>query len=570
MYRRASILLILAVALGCASPRSVPSEMAPIVETSVRGEPARTLAIAMRVEPNTLAFRPLRESGVTSYLSKRLFNAGIGQLDDKGALQPYLVESLPQLNTDAWRVFPDGRMETTYRFRPNLVWHDGMPLTSEDFAFSWQVYSSPELGLSGSSPMNAMEEVTATDDRTLVIRWRRPYPDASFLAAYQLEFPALPRHLLGRSFELGDADAFANHPYWAREYVGLGPYRVDRWEPGAVLEAVPFDQHVLGRAKIERLRLVFIGDGNTVLANLLAGEVQMAGDGALRLEQVATLRREWASRGGGDIVLQPTQWRAANFQLRPELATPPALLDARVRQALSHATDKAALNEALYGGAAIPADFVLPPLSAWGVAAERAVAKYPYDLRRSEQLMNEVGFAKGADGFFAGGGERFTSEAKTNAAPDNEAELSVIASLWRQAGFNFQEAVLPVAQAQDAQLRATFTGVYTNSTPALEGTLVSLNATNVPSAENRWRGSNRGGWVHHEFSRLVDAFTTTLDPAVRTQQVEQMARIFGEELPAVSLYFRAQAWAHAASLVGPRSLPPESNIGWNVHEWELR
>ena len=40
------------------------------------------------------------------------------------------AESLPQLNTDTWRVGSDGRMETTYRLRPNLTWHDGAPLTA--------------------------------------------------------------------------------------------------------------------------------------------------------------------------------------------------------------------------------------------------------------------------------------------------------------------------------------------------------------------------------------------------------------------------------------------------------
>jgi hypothetical protein len=37
--------------------------------------------------------------------------------------------------------------------------------------------------------------------------------------------------------------------------------------------------------------------------------------------------------------------------------------------------------------------------------------KYPLDPRRSEQLMNEVGFRKDADGIFAdGGGQRFRTE----------------------------------------------------------------------------------------------------------------------------------------------------------------
>ena len=40
----------------------------------------------------------------------------------------------------------DGKMETTYRLKPNLTWHDGTPLTAGDFVFSYQLYSTPEVG----------------------------------------------------------------------------------------------------------------------------------------------------------------------------------------------------------------------------------------------------------------------------------------------------------------------------------------------------------------------------------------------------------------------------------------
>src|SRR5947207_62730 len=83
----------------------------------------------------------------------------------------------------------DGRMETTYRLRPNLTWHDGTPLTAEDFVFSLRMYSTPALGLASLAPFNAMEEVAPVDPRTIVIRWRRPYPDADQLAQYT--FPPL-------------------------------------------------------------------------------------------------------------------------------------------------------------------------------------------------------------------------------------------------------------------------------------------------------------------------------------------------------------------------------------------
>jgi ABC-type transport system substrate-binding protein len=60
-------------------------------------------------------------------------------------------------------------METTHRLKPNLVWHDGMPLDAQDFVFAWRVYAVPALGVSGTIPISAMEEVVAPDARTVTI-----------------------------------------------------------------------------------------------------------------------------------------------------------------------------------------------------------------------------------------------------------------------------------------------------------------------------------------------------------------------------------------------------------------
>src|SRR5439155_20179268 len=95
--------------------------------------------------------------------------------DEKQNPNPYLAQSLPQLNTDTWTVSPDGRMTTTWTLRPNLIWHDGTPLTSDDFVFAFRVYAKPDLGAAQSTPIKQIESIEAPDPRTVVIRWRQLY-----------------------------------------------------------------------------------------------------------------------------------------------------------------------------------------------------------------------------------------------------------------------------------------------------------------------------------------------------------------------------------------------------------
>lgn len=559
---------------GCLVAACAPAA-SPTPQSSGEAPPApvesRTLAVAIRVEPSTISTRPLHTVGVGLYLPSRMFNAQIALLDDRGNGRPYLVEALPQLGTDSWRILPDGRMETTYRLRPNIAWHDGTPATAEDFVFGWRAYSTPALGHANLPPYNAIEEAVAPDARTLAIRWKQPYPDVAFLGGLRTELPPLPRHILEHSLQPDQIEAFVNHPFWTREYVGLGPYRLSHWEPGAFIEGTAFEGHILGKARIERVRLQFGSDARAVLASILARDVQLTDGTSAGLPEVAVLKREWIPRGLGGVLLHPNQWRAAHFQNRPEIVNPKTLLNPTVRKAVAHAVDRFSLNEALLDGDGILNDSLVAPNSIWGAAAERGAARYPFDLRRSELLLQEAGFSKGPDGFYASPTEgRLAFEIKTNSGPDNESEVSILASGWRSAGIDAQEAVLPVAQAQDPERRAVYPGMFSHSQNCCESALLGFTSASVASAETRWSGANRHGWQHPEYDRLADGLTKTLQRSEREQQVTRMVQLLTETVQSVSLYIRPQPWIYVAELRGLALAPPEGNISWNMHEWELR
>jgi len=559
----ASALGALLLALtACASP----GPRAPVDEQVGAIRPSRALAIAVRVEPGTLTTRPLGQPGAGLTMARTLFNAQLGQTDDRGNFRPYLVESLPQLDTDSWRLFPDGRMETTYRLKPGLVWHDGVRLTSGDLVFSWQVYATREFGLSGASPFHSIEEVVGADDRTFVVRWSRPYAAAGDLSATNDELYPLPRHLLEQDSQELSAEAFGRHAYWTYEFVGLGPFRLDRWEPGTHLEGAAFDGYVLGRPRIDRVRLMFISDPNTTLANLLAGEIHIATDNTLGLQHMESLKHGW---DGQVAVTVGGSWRMTFFQLRPELATPRALLDLRVRQALASAVDRQGINDVVGAGELVLANSMMLPAEELGPASERGAVRYPYDLRRTEQLMAELGFAKGGDGVYVGPEGRFSTSLRTNFSADFEREISIMADGWRKAGFDVDETVIPAAQAQDAQLGATFPGTLIRTSFSGLTTLARFTTEGIPRAENRWTGVNGVAGQTPKYDQVVDRLNGTLEAAGREQQVERLVRIFTSELPIIPLYFLSNPFPYARALSGPQQVPPGGNLLWNIHEWEL-
>jgi peptide/nickel transport system substrate-binding protein len=554
----------MALLVSCAptSRTSSPADQSPAPRAT------SLLRIVNREDPAHISVKAVG-GDYTSRLVSRLFNAQVALQDEHMAYHPELVEALPQVGTDSWRVFPDGQMETTYRLKPNLTWHDGAPFTADDLVFAYEVYRNPDFGQAAQPPQKSMQEVAAPDARTLVIHWRELYPGADSISrgegSFGDPFPPLPRHILEEPMKRSTPDTFATSSYWTTDYVGLGPFRLDRWERGAFLEAAAFDGYALGRPKIDRIRVAFIADGNTIAANFLAGELDLGAEESVRPELGTVLRDEWQSRGAGVVDFVVTDGRRTDIQLEPARVNPAGLLDLRLRRALAHAIDKDALNEGMQRGLGRGADTWVMPDDDIFPDVQRVMTKYPYDMQRAGQLLAEAGYTRGSDGFYASPtGERLAMRVDYVMDPAFDQETAIMADSLKRAGIDLAVNPLSRAQWRDPTRGPAF--------PALQnqggGVLENLYAQ-VPTPENRFVGTNRGSWQNAEYDRLQSDFRVTLDRSQRNAQLVQMAKVVSEEVPSIPLYYRVKVVARNPQLQGV-ILGDRVKDYWNVHLWELR
>ena len=528
----------------------------------------RTVVIIGR-EVTSLAGKPLQGRSGSAQGIVLPFNASLDRSDEEGRPVPLLAEALPELNTDSWKVFPDGRMETTYRLHPNLSWHNGEPLTADDFVFAWQVYRGPEFGTSGP-PVGYMEQVRASDPRTLVIEWNQPYPDAGVLGP--AGFPPLPKAVLGQAFQELDAVQFAGLPFWTGNYVGLGPYKVERFEPGSWVEASAFVGFVQGAPKIERLRLAFIQDPNTAIAWLQSGEGHfitdfiIGPDDARTMEQLGQTNRPVTDDA-------PSIARFTNIQFRSQLQQPALLGDARIRKAIASSIDNVSALEAItYGrGKIVPA-----PLSAveasslsFQTAVERAIPTYSYDLRKAQQLLEEAGLTRGPNGRYRSpDGTPFTFEFGFIQQASNGRENAIFVDSLQQAGIDAISRPYTQAELMTPGARASFPALMTGSGT----TLTTLVSEDIPRPEKRWQGANYGGWESAEADRLRAAFDVTLEPDARTQVIIQMAQLYYDQLPGITHYLTptVNAWsAQLAGVVARTGRPTVSPLD-HTHRWSWK
>jgi peptide/nickel transport system substrate-binding protein len=540
----AALVPLLALLTACTpSNPGAPRNIEPQTSTP----PERTLVVVARVEPTTLGANAL--GGGNPFGSGRitaLFNASLDFRDVRGMPVPQLAEALPVLNTDSWRVFPDGRMETSYRLKPNLTWHDGVPLSGNDFVFAFSLYAEPALRPARPEVISYIEEVVAPDPRSIVIRWRNRYPGAGILEFSGL--PPLPRHILEQPYRELDPVSFLNHSFWIREYVGLGAYRVSEFEPGAFIEGIAFDGFVSGKPRIERLRVATIGDANTIVSSMLAGAIHYASDATLGFEDGVTLEQQWQANRAGIVSYAPNLLRQSQVQLQPHLLGNPLQLDARVRKAIAHGMDVDMAFELITGGKGMLAIAPIRPDEDFYPIVEKNVTKYPYEPRRARQLLTEVGLVEGTNGIYGdAAGKPLTIELSYAVQGANQLEHEIFTSSLRGAGIGTTSRPMSAIQVRDTQFVKSFSGLNVTSGG---GSFDYYTSSGIPTAQNRYSGSNSGGWLNSEFELLLVAFGTTLEPSERAQQIAAMARIWSDDLPVIPHYFNTTANAWSSNLSG--------------------
>jgi peptide/nickel transport system substrate-binding protein len=523
-------------------------------------------------EPDSPAEWGRAGSGSSAQEHFYLFHANLTALDSQSELVPRIAEKIPTIDDGDWRVLPSGGMEITWKLRPNVFWHDGTPLTAEDFVFGFEVINDSALAIEplGQSPNIA--SVRAADPRTLVMTWKS---QSSFGNVNSHDgVPPLPRHLLEPLYTSGDKVAFENSPYWKEQWVGLGPYRLINWQLGSFMEAQAFDQYFLGRPNIDRLIIRYVGDVNALVANVLAGEIDIIPAGAqLDIGQMVVLRQAWETSGAGNTMFNPKSVRTLYLQFRDPAA--PWVQHVRVRQALLHSLDRDQLVETLLYGLTQRADYYVPPgESVHRLAEERGLPKYLFDPARAERLLGEMGWTRGPDRSFRNSaGQQFQIDVTVDGQGDNIKEAETLAGYWSAVGFQSRATPYPagIASQDGRQIRHSIQGVmlwpwnFGVADPRI------ATSTEIGTNANRWNGGNYGGYVHPTYEGLWEQLTNELDAPKRREIHFQMVKHLAEELPVFPLFYRVTGLAALKSVQGPgRTAPLQAASSWNVHTWDLK
>ena len=513
-------------------------------------QPRETLTLGITQYPST--FHPNIENMAAKSYVLGFARRPLTAYDADWRLTCLFCATLPTLENGlaARETTPDGRpgIRVTYRLREDLAWGDGTPVSAEDLLFAWRAGRDPATGFGPAEYYRSAYELRVDDPRTVTIRFDR----VTFEYASAGDFQPLPAHIERARWE-ADPRAYRTRTAYDTETTnpGLwnGPFRITAVQPGASVTLERNRGWVGTGPYFRRIVIRTVENTPALEAQLLAGQIDMiAGELGLPVEQAAALQRRAGNR--------------FTFGFRPGLIYEhldlqhdnAALRDRRVRQALLLATDRQQIVARLFEGRQPVAHTSVNPLDPMH---DPDVRQWPFDPPRAQALLDEAGWRRGPDGIRRNeAGERLSLELMTTAGNrSREAVQQVLQGMWRAVGIEarirnepprvFFAETLSRRRFQGAALFAWISAP--ESVPRS-----TLNSEEIPRPETNWSGQNFGAYRNPEMDALTVAIPEELDRDERFAMWRRLQSIYAEDLPAIPLWFRADAHVWPTWLEGVR------------------
>jgi peptide/nickel transport system substrate-binding protein len=287
--------------------------------------------------------------------------------------------------------------------------------------------------------------------------------------------------------------------------------------------------------KLERVRFAVVPDAITESLELEKGSGDVAinslpMDSLPVLGARPNLRMEAA--GGTEV-------QYLSFNLRD-----PLLADARVRQAFSCAIDRQLIIRTLLGGHAQPAQSLLP-VHHWAFNDDGP--RFAYDPARAEQLLDEAGHPRAANGI------RFRITMKTSTDEGTRLLAAVLQQQLAAVGVAMEVRSFEFATFYSDVTRGAFQ-LYSlrwiggNEQPDIFGYAFS-------TARFSPKGANRSHYSNPRLDAVLEDAEESEDLAGRRADYSEAQQILASDLPAINLWYRDTVVVHNRRLTNMAPAP---------------
>jgi peptide/nickel transport system substrate-binding protein len=455
------------------------------------GQPARR-AVTVGVQANPVLLDPaVTESNVAYRVLFSIHESPLAYVFEGGTrrLVPALAESWRRID---WRT-----VELT--LRQGAKFHDGTPVTVEDFAFSIsrerQLAAVPGAAPTGRAYWSHLDRTEILDRNTVRVH----VTDDDIM---------LEHRLANWTSEIVSARAFHAAPNalaFARNPIGAGPFKLAEMRPDDQILLVPHDEYWGGRPNLSSLRFRVMPELGARTAALASGEAQIVTE--VSPDQSSVIERDPRLEMVGSPINNHRLIVYSSIET-------PALRDPRVRRALNLALDRKLLVDSLLGGRT-----VAPRSLQFEFYGDMYLADFPeyrQDLPEARRLLREAGYR----------GEPINYRTLNNYYTAEIALAQACQAMWQQAGINVQ-----------LQLRENWTQIMAmgpergirnwSNTAVFPDPLSSLSRQH---GTNAIQGPSRE-WSNAEFDALAPVLNTSTNLEERRRAFRRMLTLWEIEDP---------------------------------------
>ncbi len=487
-----------------AAPEAVPTESAM---GSQGGRLVRLFSDPPTLDPHI----------TTDYLAAAIVNEVFGGLV---TIDPS-IEIVPDLAKE-WDISPDGRV-FTFRLREDAKFHDGTPVTAEDFRWSLEraadpLTESPVTDLYLGDVVGVSDKLNGESESITGLRVIDDYTVELTIDAPKSYFIAKLTYPTGFVLDRGNVEGEDDN--WIFQPNGTGPFRLERYDVGEAIILVRNEHYHLGSPFLDEVE--FILSGGDAMLMYENDEIHITGLGLTDLERVQDpanpLSAELATAPPGFSV----SFIAMNLDQEP-------FDDVKVRQALNYAIDKREIATKVMEDLVVPAKGIIPP----GFPSYNPDLRgYEFNPDKAKQLL--------AESKYGGDLENFPS-----------VTISVAGNFGARVGLDLQ-AMLKTWQdvlGIDAEIQQTEWATFLQDVHKKRFQMFTLAwSADYPDPQNfldiMFHSQSDNNWMNYnnrEVDSLLEAARTEQDQAARFEQYNRIEQLIVDDAPWVPLWHSTES-----------------------------
>lgn len=457
---------------------------------------------------------------------------------------------------ERWEVDPKA---TTYTvtLKPNLVWHDGQPLTSDDVVFTYTTIQNTDV----KSPLQSSwrgVKVEKVDART--VRFVLPNAYSPFL--HSLTTGIIPMHVLGdvppeqmRSLAFNTKSPIGSGPFKWKSVMAAGDSKNSQ---SKIIKLVRFDQYNRGAPKLDGITIRTFETDEGLKQAVKGKEVVSAGGVSMTDKEVGT------------------DYQATSFNLMSAnmlfLNNNSELLgDAKLRQALVKATNTQALNQEV-GYATIA---VREPLLPGQVGYNPAYFQLSFNKDEANAQLDQLGWVFPANEQYR---KKNGTQLKLNLSYENSPEFSRVVSQLQK-----QWADVGVNLSVDA-VESSKNGTKLVDSRDYDVLLYGINIGPDPDVYAYWHSSqvdkktaeqpihlNLSEYKSNTADSALEGGRTRVDPKLRAAKYKPFLEAWRNDAPAIGLYQPRFLYISNEQVYGrtQRTINTPSDRFNNAHLWMI-